>query len=141
MRYIPKKKQIPKEDLTDIPSKLWRGITDSIVVTEASWKTYLDDYIRNLHPDRPDKMEAIKRERSWTVGNINEALWQRPTLTFKKLLTGLFILKAVSMKVTIEVELKSGKKVIVTEENNFLESSAAKMDEESTEKTTKRRSR
>lgn len=138
MRYVPRKKQIPKEDLTDIPSKLWRGITDSIVVTEASWKTYLDDYIRNLHPDRPDKMEAIKRERSWTVGNINEALWQRPTLTFKKLLTGLFILKAVNMKVTIEVELKSGKKIVVSECNNFLESSAPKIDDE--EKTTKKRS-
>lgn len=141
MRYIPKKKQIPKEELTDIPSKLWRAITDSIVVTEASWKTYLDDYIRNLHPDRPDKMEAIKRERSWTVGNINEALWQRPTLTFKKLLTGLFILKAVSMKVTIEVELKSGKKVVVSEYNNLLESSASRIEDDSDDSSKKRRSR
>lgn len=109
--------QIPYEQLTDTPSRLFRKITDQeLKINVSSWKTYLDDYIRKLHPDRLDDMETVKRERSTTIGNVNDTLWQRPTLTFKKLLTGLCILKAKRVKVSLEVEFKSGKIVNVSEE-------------------------
>lgn len=103
--------------LTDTPSRLFRRIAiDELKLNLATWKTYLDDYIRKLHPDKLDDMERVKRDRSTTIGNVNDTLWQRSSLTFKKLLTGLYILKANRVKITIEVEFKSGKVVTVDEE-------------------------
>lgn len=116
MKQINGKNQVPYQRLTDTPSRLFRRITEELNITTSSWKTYLDDYIRRLHPDRLDDMETVKRERSTTIGNVNDTLWQRPSLTFKKLLTGLCILKAKKLKVTIEVEFRSGKIVKVDEE-------------------------
>lgn len=111
------KNAIDKDRLADTPSRLFRRIAiEELKINLATWKTYIDDYIRKIHPDKLDDMERVKRDRSTTIGNINDTLWQRPSLTFKKLLTGLHILKATRVKVTIEAEFKSGKIVTVDEE-------------------------
>lgn len=119
MKIVNGKNQIHRDNLTDITSRLFREITEKLDIETSSWKTYLDDYIRKLHPDNLDDMETVKRDRSTTIGNVNDTFWQRPTLSFKKLLTGLYILKAKKVRFTIDVEFHSGKKVSVSEEMNM----------------------
>lgn len=105
--------------LTDLPSRLFRNIAAQMDITVSSWKTYIDDYIRDLHPDDPTRMDAVKKERGTAIGNINDTLWMSPKLSFNKMITGFKILKIKKVTITIKVETKSGKEYVVEETTNI----------------------
>lgn len=114
------KNDVPASKLTNALARLFRKITDDeLNINPATWRSYLDDYIRKLHPDNLDDIERVKRERSTTLGNITDAIRKKESLTFKRLITGFYIIKATRVKITLDVELQSGKKVSVFEEIKF----------------------
>lgn len=110
------KNDIPASKLTNTLARLFRRITDDeLQLNISAWQSYLDDYVRKLHPDNPDNMKRVKTFRSTALGNITEAIRRKESLTFKKLINGLYIIKATRVKVTLDVEFQSGKKVSVSE--------------------------
>lgn len=115
MKPLNNKTIIPYERLTDLPSRLFRKIAESMDITVSSWKTYIDDYIRDLHPDDPEHMDVVKKERSTTIGNVNDTLWMSTKLSFGKMVTGLKILKVRKVTVILKVETESGKEYVVEE--------------------------
>lgn len=119
MKRLSRKTIIDAKSQTDVPLRLFRALTDQMGVAFSSWKTYLDDYIRYVHPDNLDNMETVKKERSTTIGNVNEALWMSPKLSFGKMLTGLKILKVKRLTITLKVETESGKTFVVEEVTNM----------------------
>lgn len=113
---------VPEEKLTDITSRLFRRLAvllgaDSLAI----WKSYLDDYIRGLCPDDVTRMEAVKKERSTAIGNINDTFWMSTKLSFNKMITGLKILKIRKVTVTIKVETTSGKEYVVEETTKIMD--------------------
>lgn len=106
---------VTSDRCTEPPAKLFRLLADKIIGCGENsehrlsiWKSYLDDYIRKVHPDDPKNMDTVKKDRSTTIGNINDTLWMNPRLSFNKLITGLAILKCKKVKITITVETESG---------------------------------
>lgn len=119
LKPLSNKTIVPEDKLTDIPSKLFRNIATQLKVQVSSWKTYMDDYLRHVYPDKPQDMDTVKKERSTAIGNINDTLWMSGKMTFGKMLTGLYILKAKKVTITLKVETKSGKVLIAEEEHIF----------------------
>lgn len=115
MKPLNNKTIVPFERLTDVTSRLFRRLTTEMEITVSSWKTYIDDYIRLLHPDEPERMDGVKKERSTTIGNINDTLWMSNKLSFSKMITGLNILKVRKITITLKVETESGKEYVVEE--------------------------
>lgn len=105
--------------VTDITSRLFRRIAEQMEIDVSSWKTYIDDYIRELHPDDPSRMDAVKKERGTAIGNINDTLWMSTKLSFNKMVTGFRILKIRKMTVILKVETESGKEYVVEETTNI----------------------
>lgn len=107
---------VPYEHLTDIPSRLFRKITDVLQIGNAKWKTYLDDYLRWQHPDNSGTPADVKRARSTALGNIQSTLFCSKTLSWNKLLMGMKIARITRVKLTLEIETESGEKHTITEE-------------------------
>lgn len=112
LKPLSNKNIVPFEKLTDPPSRLFRKIADQIDVTISSWKTYIDDYIRQVHPDDPNSMDRVKKDRSTAIGNVNDTLWMSNKLSFGKMLTGLGILKVKKVTIILKVETESGEEYI-----------------------------
>jgi hypothetical protein len=64
------------------------------------WVRYLRDYLDRVI-DESDPVEA-KKDRLTKTGNIKDTYFQKPGLTFSKLLEGLTIVRMRSVKITIE---------------------------------------
>lgn len=109
LKPLNNKTIVEYDKLTDPPSKLFRNIAMMMGLNVASWKSYIDDYIRKTYPDNPDSMDVVKRERSTAIGNINDTLWMSTKLSFGKMLTGLAILRAKRITISLKVEMESGK--------------------------------
>lgn len=116
MRFSKRKNYVRDEDVQDTPSRLFRSIIRAKGVDASSWKTYLDGFLRIMIPDNPKDIEGVKKDRSTALGNLNDALWSKPTLTFNKLITGLQILKYNKVTITITAVNDDGSTQVVKEE-------------------------
>lgn len=99
-------KWVKDEDLTDAPARLFRQILNKVVPTPHKWTQYLREYLEWIitTTDR-DKAKSDRLTRS---GNIKETYFQKPSLTFNKLLEGLSILQMESCEIIIKVKDKNG---------------------------------
>ncbi|QYN80114.1 hypothetical protein PQD71_gp212 [Kosakonia phage Kc263] len=105
---IKNKNFVPYEQLTDTTSRLFRKIIEELGINQATWKTYLDDYLRWIHPDDSAPAAEVKRARSTDLGNIQNTLFCSRTLSYNKFLMGLKILKISETDLTIAVKTESG---------------------------------
>lgn len=116
MKFSKRKNYVRDKDVQDTPSRLFRSIIRAKGVDSSSWKTYLDGFLRIMIPDNPKDIEVVKKDRSTALGNLNDALWGKPTLTFNKLITGLQILKYNKVTITITAVNDDGSTQVVKEE-------------------------
>jgi hypothetical protein len=114
-QYIKNKNYVPYEQLTDTLARKFREILDKLDINQAKWKTYLDDYLRDIHPDDSGDAMEVKRARSTALGNIQSTLFCSRTLSYNKFLMGLKILKISEAEVTIVLKKESGETTTVSE--------------------------
>lgn len=121
MKPLSNKTITSYDRLTDLTSRLFRRVSEEMGITIKGalqlsiWKTYIDDYIRELHPDDPERMDIVKKDRSTTIGNVNDTLWMSTKLSFGKMITGLKILRVRKVTVILKVETDAGKEYVVEE--------------------------
>lgn len=106
--HIKNKNFVPYEQLTDAPSRMFRQILEKLEINQAKWKTYLDDYLRWIHPDNSGPPIEVKRARSTSLGNIQSTLFFSNSLSWNKFLMGLKILKITEADVNIIIATESG---------------------------------
>lgn len=104
-------KFIPDDLLRDTPAILFRKILREMEMDPQKWVRYLRDYLDRVI-DESDPVEA-KKDRLTKTGNIKETYFQKPGLTFSKLLEGLTIVRMRSVKITIEATDEDGNKYTV----------------------------
>ncbi|QZA70731.1 hypothetical protein AH04_258 [Erwinia phage AH04] len=122
VQYIKNKNFVPYEQLTDAPSRQFRKILDELDINQAKWKTYLDDYLRAIHPDDSGPAMEVKRARSTALGNIQSTLFCSRTLSHNKFLMGLKILKIKEVLMDITVTKESGETKTVSEKTILMKS-------------------
>ena len=106
-------KYVRDEELQDPPARLFRAILNKLDMHPRKWVGYLRDYL-DWVVDTEDPAKA-KTERVTRQGNIKDTYFQKPTLTFNKLLEGLSILRMKSCKITLELEDENGEIITVSE--------------------------
>lgn len=107
-------KYVRDEELQDPPARLFRAlIVNKLKMDPYKWAGYLRDFL-DWVVDTEDPVKA-KTERVTRQGNIKDTYFQKPTLTFNKLLEGLSILRMKSCKITLEVEDENGEIHTVSE--------------------------
>jgi hypothetical protein len=99
-------KFIPDDLLRDTPAILFRKILRKLDMDPQKWVRYLRDYLDRVI-DESDPAEA-KKDRLTKTGNIKDTYFQKPGLTFSKLLEGLTIVRMRSVKIIIEVTDEDG---------------------------------
>lgn len=114
-QYIKNKNFVPYEQLTDAPSRQFRKILEKLDINQAKWKTYLDEYLRLMHPDDSGPAMEVKRARSTALGNIQSTLFCSRTLSHNKFLMGLKILKVKEVDMIVTVTKESGEAQTVSE--------------------------
>jgi len=100
-------KFVPDDLLRDTPAILFRKILRKLEMDPQKWVRYLRDYLDRVI-DEQDPVKA-KSDRLTKTGNIKETYFQKPGLTFSKLLEGLTIVRMRSVKITIEATDEDGK--------------------------------
>lgn len=108
------KKYIEDEDLRDPPARLFRAILKKMDMNPILWGNYLRDYLDWIvtNPDR----EKARAERTTRTGNIKDTYFQKPSLTFGKLLEGLSIIQMDSCEIILRAKDKQGNVIEVSEE-------------------------
>lgn len=119
-QYIKNKNFVPYEQLTDAPSRQFRKILEKLDINQAKWKTYLDEYLRLMHPDDSGPAMEVKRARSTALGNIQSTLFCSRTLSHNKFLMGLKILKIKEVDMVVTVTKESGEVQTVSEKTILL---------------------
>jgi len=113
LEQISLKKYVPDEGLLDPCARLFRQLLNKLDMNPTKWNAYLRNYLSwVVTTEDPEK---AKIERTTRQGNIKETFFQKPTLTFPKLLEGLSILRARTCKITIEVTDENGEVITVSE--------------------------
>jgi hypothetical protein len=99
-------KYVEDDKLQDTPSRLFRRLINKLDMNPRKWQMYLRDYLDWVitTTDR----EKAKADRITRAGNIKDTYFQKPTLTFNKLLEGLSILRMKSCVITITVTDEEG---------------------------------
>lgn len=119
-QYVKNKNFVPYEQLTDAPSRQFRKILEKLDINQAKWKTYLDEYLRLMHPDDSGPAMEVKRARSTALGNIQSTLFCSRTLSHNKFLMGLKILKVKEVDMVVTVTKESGEAQTVSEKTILL---------------------
>lgn len=115
LSFNKNKNFVPYDQLTDVPSRLFRKIVDVLAINNAKWKTYLDDYLRWQHPDDSGPAAEVKRNRSTALGNLQSTLFHSKNLSWNKLLVALKICRITKIKLTLEIETESGEQHTISE--------------------------
>jgi len=108
------KKYVEDADLRDPPARLYRAILNKLDMNPVRWGNYLRDYL-DWVVTTPDR-EKARAERTTRTGNIKDTYFQKPSLTFGKLLEGLSILQMDSCEIIIRAKDKQGHVIEVSEE-------------------------
>jgi len=106
-------KYVEDNELRDTPARLYRKILKKLDMNPRKWTNYLRDYLDWVITT--EDREKAKAERVTRQGNIKDTYFQKPTLTFNKLLEGLSILQMQSCKITITAIDKDGNEIVVEE--------------------------
>lgn len=106
-------KYVEDDDLRDTPARLYRMILKKLDMNPRKWSIYLREYLDWIitTTDR-DKAKADRITRS---GNIKDTYFQKPTLTFNKLLEGLSILRMESCEIQLTIKDTDGNVHVVSE--------------------------
>jgi hypothetical protein len=106
-------KYVEDDQLQDIPARLFRKLLKKMDMNPRKWVNYLRDYLDWVITTKdPDKAKA---DRITRTGNIKDTYFQKPTLTFNKLLEGVSILRMESCEITITVRDTEGNEYVVSE--------------------------
>jgi hypothetical protein len=104
---------VEDDQLQDIPARLFRKLLKKMDMNPRKWVNYLRDYLDWVITTKdPDKAKA---DRITRTGNIKDTYFQKPTLTFNKLLEGVSILRMESCEITITVRDTEGNEYVVSE--------------------------
>lgn len=106
-------KYVEDHQLQDTPSRLYRGLLKKLEMNPRKWTQLLRDYLDYVVTT--EDREKAKAERITRSGNIKDTYFQKPTLTFNKLLEGLSILRMKSCVITITVVDEEGNTQTVEE--------------------------
>lgn len=106
---------VPVEALTDPPSRLFRAVLKMLGMNQSKWMSYVNEYLRWIHPDGSAPSAELKKMRSTTLGNAQSAYFFSKSLSFNKLIAGYKILKFRRVKFIIEAESPTGEIVTVSE--------------------------
>lgn len=115
LTFNKNKNFVPYEQLTDVPSRLFRKIIEVLQINNAKWKTYLDDYLRWTHPDDSGTPAEVKRNRSTALGNLQSTLFYSKNLSWNKLLVGAKVARVSKITATFVIETESGEQHTITE--------------------------
>lgn len=124
-------KYVEDDKLQDTPSRLFRRLINKLDMNPRKWQMYLRDYLDWVitTTDR----EKAKADRITRAGNIKDTYFQKPTLTFNKLLEGLSILRMKSCVITITVTDEEGNVYTVDEVIQVMAGDRGKKPEEPAE--------
>lgn len=111
-------KFVPDDLLRDTPAILYRKVLRKLKMDPHKWTRYLRDYLDRVI-DEKDPVKA-KSERQTKVGNIKETYFQKPGLTFSKLLEGLTITQMRSVKIILEATDIDGNVIVVEDSVRLL---------------------
>lgn len=123
------KNYVPFEQLTDTPARLFRMLGNAIGLNAAMWRSLMNDHLRMIHPDDSGTPADVKKARSTSLGNAQDAYFFKHSLTFNKLLEGMKILKVRKVSITFKCELESGKEVELSESIYLRNSKSVEKDE------------
>jgi hypothetical protein len=99
-------KYVEDHELRDTPAILYRKLLKKLDMNPRKWGNYLRDYL-DWVVTTVDRDKA-KAERITKQGNIKDTYFQKPTLTFNKLLEGLSILRMKTCKIKLIIEDEDG---------------------------------
>jgi hypothetical protein len=121
-------KYVEDNQLQDTPARLFRGLLKKLDMNPRKWTQLLRDYLDWVITT--DDREKAKADRITRAGNIKDTYFQKPTLTFNKLLEGLSILRMKSCVITITVTDEEGNVHTVEETIGVMGSHRAKKSED-----------
>lgn len=106
-------KYVEDEELRDTPARLFRKILNKMEMNPRKWGMYIRDYLEWIvTTNDPDKAKA---DRMTKQGNIKDTYFQKPTLSFNKLLEGLSILDMDECEIQLTVRDRKGNSYQVSE--------------------------
>ncbi len=111
-------KFIPDDLLRNTPAILFRKILRKLDMDPHKWVRYLRDYLDRVVVET-DPAKA-KSERQTKSGNIKETYFQKPELTFSKLLEGLTITRMRSVRIIMEATDIDGNVIVVEDSVRLL---------------------
>ncbi len=106
-------KPIDDNELQDAPARLFRKLLRVCNINVDKWTVLLNDHLRWEITEKDPKEAKRQRQTAW--GNIRDAYFQKPTLTFPKLLAGLSILRMKECEIIIRTRDHEGNVFEVTE--------------------------
>lgn len=114
-------------DLADPPARLFRKILRKMDLNVDKLCILMNDYVKWTVTDENEA--DLRKRRSYTLGNIKDAFFKNPTLTFGKLQEGLSLLKMARMEITIKVYDKKGECIEVSESVRIISKPEDKKDD------------
>lgn len=109
---------IEDRELRDAPSRLYRQLLVKLSMTPIKWTKLLRDYLDWVVTTKDPT--AAKIERTTRSGNIKDTYFQKPTLSFAKLIEGMSIVRVKTATITITCEMEDGSIVEVEERVKLL---------------------
>ena len=106
-------KYVEDEELRDTPARLFRKILNKMDMNPRKWGLYLRNYLEWIVTTKDP--EKAKADRMTKQGNIKDTYFQKPTLSFNKLLEGLSILEMEECEIQLTVKDHAGNTYQVSE--------------------------
>ena len=106
-------KYVEDHELRDVPARLFRMICNKMEMNPTWWAKYMRNFLEYVVTT--EDREKAKAERITRTGNAKDTFWQKPTLTFNKLLEGLSILRMKKCTITLTIEDEHGKTITVSD--------------------------
>ena len=107
------KKYVHDNELRDAPARLFRAILNTMEMSPKKWAGYLRRYLDWVITT--EDRDKARNERIHQIGNLKDAFFQKPTLTFNKMLEGLSIIEQEECEIIIRVKDAEGKVIEVSE--------------------------
>lgn len=111
-------KYVEDRELRDAPARLFRALLNKLEMTPHKWTTKLRNYLDYVVTTKDP--EKSKTERITRTGNIKDTYFQKPTLTFNKLLEGLSILEIEECEIILRTKDSEGNVIEVQEKIRIL---------------------
>lgn len=115
---------VEDDQLQDTPARLFRMLLRKLKIdSPVRWGVYLRDYLAWVVTEKdPNK---AKIERTTKSGNIKDTYFQKPTLSFNKLLEGASIIRMREVEVILRCTTEDGEVVEVSEKIRTMTSGRA----------------